>query len=68
MIICQCKAINDETVERAVDDGARTLAQVCQATGAGQDCGSCVFTLKRVVCEHGQTRHAAFLEVEGAAS
>ena len=68
MIVCQCKVVNDRAVTRALDDGARTVSQVCRVTGAGSDCGSCVFTLKRLLCDHGDSAHAVFAEVEGAAS
>jgi bacterioferritin-associated ferredoxin len=52
MIVCQCHVVSDRAVADAVDAGARTLAGVCRSTGAGRDCGSCVFSLKRVLCEH----------------
>ncbi|MDC5697580.1 (2Fe-2S)-binding protein [Intrasporangium calvum] len=68
MIICHCGVVNGDSVVRAVDAGARTLSQVCRSTGAGQDCGSCVFALRRLICEHEQTQRATLLEVEGAAS
>ena len=53
MIVCHCRVVTDRAVAAAVDGGARSLASVCRTTGAGQDCGSCVFSLKRLVCEHG---------------
>ena len=53
MIVCHCRVVTDRAVSAAVRDGARSLAAVCRSTGAGQDCGSCVFSLKRLVCEHG---------------
>jgi bacterioferritin-associated ferredoxin len=68
MIICHCAVVSDDDVTRAVDAGARSLAIVCQMTGAGQDCGSCVFSVRRVICQHEETRRDTFLEVEGAAS
>jgi bacterioferritin-associated ferredoxin len=37
-------------------------------TGAGQDCGSCVFSVRRVICQHEGAQRDTFLEVEGAAS
>ena len=52
MIICQCAAVSDRLVIEALDSGARSLAQVCRATDAGQDCGVCVFNVKRVITEH----------------
>jgi len=68
VIVCQCQVVSDRAVVAAVDSGARTLAAVCRATGAGRDCGSCVFTLKRLVCEHEASVQSTLLEVEGAAS
>lgn len=68
MIVCQCQVVSDREVTAAVDSGARTLAAVCRVTGAGRDCGSCVFTLKRLVCEHEASVQTILLEVEGAAS
>ncbi|MBM6401214.1 (2Fe-2S)-binding protein [Phycicoccus sonneratiae] len=56
MIVCHCKVVNDAAITRAVDDGATTLAEVCRATGAGTDCGGCVFTVKALVCEHDVSR------------
>lgn len=66
VIVCQCAVVSDRDLAAAFDDGARTLGQACRQTGAGQDCGSCVFSLKRMLCEHGETRLTT--EVEVAAS
>lgn len=52
MIVCQCRVVNDSAVATAVEQGATTLAAVCRATGAGSDCGTCVFSIKALVCEH----------------
>ena len=65
MIVCHCRVVTDRAVTEAVRDGARSLAAVCRSTGAGQDCGSCVFSLKRLVCEH---EAPISLEVDVAAS
>ena len=51
MILCHCVVVNDQAVGLAVDNGAGTVAQVCAATGAGRVCGSCVFTLKRLLSQ-----------------
>jgi bacterioferritin-associated ferredoxin len=53
VIVCQCAVVNDGMVAAAVDAGARTVNQVCRSTGAGRDCGSCVFSLKALLCDHG---------------
>jgi len=54
VIICQCAVVSDRSVTEAVASGARSLAQVCHATKAGRDCGSCVFAVRRVLTEYRQ--------------
>jgi bacterioferritin-associated ferredoxin len=66
VIFCHCARVGDRHVAAAVEAGARTVAQVCKATGAGQQCGSCVFSVRRVLCEHGAPASAP--EVDVAAS
>jgi bacterioferritin-associated ferredoxin len=68
VIVCHCAVVTDRDVARAIDGGAQTIAQVCAATGAGRDCGGCVFTLKRLLCQHEPTTGAPILEVDRAAS
>jgi bacterioferritin-associated ferredoxin len=53
VIVCHCRVVTDRQVADAVRGGAVSLGSMCRSTGAGQDCGSCVFALKRLVCEHG---------------
>lgn len=67
MIVCHCKVVSDSAIRDAVAEGARSVSAACRATGAGSGCGSCVFSVKAVVCEHLTTEHT-HLEVEGAAS
>jgi bacterioferritin-associated ferredoxin len=55
MIVCQCAVVSDRDIVAAHEAGAHTLAQACMATGAGRDCGSCVFSVKQLLCEHGET-------------
>ena len=52
MIFCHCAVVGDREVARAVDAGADTVAAVCKATGAGQQCGTCIFSVRRVLCDH----------------
>ena len=68
MIVCHCAVVNDRDVVQAWDSGARSLGQACRATGAGTDCGSCVFSLKRLLCEHEESLSSALEVFEGAAS
>lgn len=67
MIVCQCKVVTDRAVHAALADGARSVGSVCRSTGAAQDCGSCIFTVKALVCDHLAQEYRA-LEADGAAS
>ncbi|MEQ4209260.1 (2Fe-2S)-binding protein [Actinopolymorpha sp. B9G3] len=66
MIICHCEVVTDGAVVESINGGARTLANICKSTGAGRGCGACVFSLKRLLCEHEPS--SASPEVEVAAS
>ena len=68
MIVCQCHVVNDAAIRDAVDAGARTLSAVCRTTGAGSDCGGCVFSVRRIVCEHEARPVVDDIEVCDAAS
>jgi bacterioferritin-associated ferredoxin len=68
VIVCHCGVVNDRAVVNAIQDGARTLAGVCKSTGAGQNCGTCVFSIRRLLCEHEPTIAPSLQEVEVAAS
>lgn len=68
MIFCHCAVVSDRQVADAVEAGARTVAQVCRSTGAGQQCGTCIFSVRRVLCEHEQAMQVRTTEVDVAAS
>ena len=68
MIVCHCEVVSDRAVAASVQSGARTLAKVCKETGAGRGCGACVFSLKRLLCQHEQAPGPVLPEVEVAAS
>jgi bacterioferritin-associated ferredoxin len=68
VIVCQCHVVNDAAVAAAVAGGARTLSAVCRTTGAGRDCGTCVFSVRRLVCEHVAQPVVDEIEVCDAAS
>jgi bacterioferritin-associated ferredoxin len=46
MVVCHCRGVSDRQVRAAIDDGARTLADVGARCGAAQECGGCKFTVK----------------------
>jgi len=41
VILCICQAVSDREVDAAIQDGARSLADVARACGAGRHCGCC---------------------------
>lgn len=41
MIVCHCEVVSDRQIRDAVDQGARTVAEVGDRCGAGTRCGSC---------------------------
>ena len=67
VIVCQCQVVSDRDLHVALADGARSVGAVCRSTGAAQDCGSCIFTVKAIVCDHLAQEHRD-LEADGAAS
>ncbi|MCF4121304.1 (2Fe-2S)-binding protein [Antribacter sp. KLBMP9083] len=67
MIVCQCGVVSDRAIAAAFAGGARTVSAVCRTTGAAQDCGSCIFTVKALVRQH-QEQESAALEIDSAAS
>jgi len=47
MIICSCANVNDRKLREALQQGARTLADLQQETGVAMRCGRC----RDAVCE-----------------
>lgn len=67
MIVCHCRVVSCRSIGAAVEAGATSLASVCSSTGAGQDCGGCVFAVKRVVLDKLVTTAAATSAAAAAA-
>jgi bacterioferritin-associated ferredoxin len=67
MIVCHCRVVTDRDVDAARAEGARTVGAVCRATGAAQDCGACIFSIKNLVGRH-HDRECAQLQADGEAS
>ncbi|MDQ6523745.1 (2Fe-2S)-binding protein [Nocardioides sp. LHD-245] len=67
MIVCQCRVVTDRDVDAALAEGALSVGAVCRSTGAAQNCGSCIFSVKALVQQHHE-RECAHLQADGAAS
>lgn len=49
MLVCHCHAVNDHTIRRCVNDGARSRNEVREACGAGSSCGGCRPAIDRLL-------------------
>jgi bacterioferritin-associated ferredoxin len=52
MLVCHCHGVNDRTIRRCVNDGARSENDVREACGAGGSCGSCRPVIDRLIELH----------------
>lgn len=51
MLICHCRAVNDQTIRATILAGARDAPDVTRKCGAGSSCGGCVPALQRLLDE-----------------
>jgi bacterioferritin-associated ferredoxin len=49
MIVCLCHAVSEHELEKLVENGAETPAQIEQKCGAGGDCGACHQDIERII-------------------
>ena len=49
MYICLCLGVTTNTVQQAIDAGARTTKKVAEACGAGSVCGRCGHTIRTMI-------------------
>ena len=68
MIVCHCSVVSSGDIAGVLEAGARSVSEVCRRTGAAQTCGTCVFSVRQVVCEHGNREAAETEETIRAAS
>ena len=57
MLVCVCKAINDQKLEELIQEGHQTVELIEKACGAGGDCGACKRKLEQRLqqTQQGQT-------------
>ena len=48
-VVCDCLSVTSGMIKEAVDNGASTLEEVQEATGAGGACGVCIDDVQRLV-------------------
>lgn len=54
MYVCLCAAVSDRSIERAIDEGCRTLKELKALTGAMSQCCKCCSDCKRILQERTQ--------------
>ncbi|MBE5956432.1 MAG: (2Fe-2S)-binding protein [Lachnospiraceae bacterium] len=47
-MVCNCMSITKGMIKEAVDNGATTLEEVMEATGAATICGACADEVQRL--------------------
>ncbi len=47
-IVCNCMSITKGMIKEAVEEGAGTLEEVMEATGAATICGACAAEVQRL--------------------
>lgn len=57
-IICHCEVVRERTIVKAVQRGARTVAEVQASCGAATRCGGCEPAVQSLIERHGATGHA----------
>lgn len=50
-IVCNCTGVTNGMIKDAVENGASTLEEVQEATGAGTVCGACLEDVQHLVDE-----------------
>lgn len=60
MYVCICNALNTGAVDRAINGGAATPAQVYKALGAAPQCGKCKDMIRGLLAERGPADQPSF--------
>nr|WP_302600243.1 (2Fe-2S)-binding protein [uncultured Cellulosilyticum sp.] len=48
-IICHCKQVDYITIRKAMIQGARTVEEIKEMTGAGTGCGRCIGEIEQIL-------------------
>ena len=48
-VVCNCLSVTNGMIKDAVNNGANTLEEVQDVTGAGTACGACIDKVKNLV-------------------
>lgn len=56
MIVCVCHNVSDKAIRRALDEGAKSMADIQQQLNVGRCCGKCNDFAKTLVRAHVEER------------
>lgn len=48
-IVCECNGVSYDTIVELIRDGAETLEEIMEKTGAGETCGRCRKKIKAII-------------------
>lgn len=48
-IVCHCKQVDYVTIRKAMAQGARTVEEIKEITGAGTGCGRCIPEIEKIL-------------------
>lgn len=51
-IICYCLDITEADIVKAINNGAKTVKEIEDATGAGSACGCCIADIEEIIEKH----------------
>jgi bacterioferritin-associated ferredoxin len=54
MIVCHCTGVTDGAIRRIIGEGASTIGEITDRTGAGSCCESCRQEIRALIVENGQ--------------
>ena len=49
MYLCICKAVSDQQIRQAVEQGVRTMGDVSARFGVGIECGKCIDPIRELL-------------------
>ena len=55
-LVCSCNQVGEGNLMNKIEDGCKSLAELCQSTGAGLGCGSCKPEIQRIMKMHEEVR------------
>jgi len=51
-LVCSCNQVGEGNLQKNIEDGCKSLNELCQTSGAGLGCGSCKPEIQRLLSEH----------------